>query len=80
METGVIGAYSITRTRMAFSIFYLTDSAGLPTIMPEASKENGYSTAGVYGYHQSSAGTASGYWSPDSVYQSGVLPASDYLK
>ena len=48
--------------------------------MPEASKENGYSTAGVYGYHQSSAGTASGYWSPDSVYEPGVLPASDYLK
>ena len=43
-------------------------------------KENGHSTAGVYGYHQSSAGTASGYWSPDSVYESGVLPASDYLK
>lgn len=43
-------------------------------------KEHGYSTAGVYGYNQSSTGTAIGYWSPDSVYESGVLPASDYLK
>ena len=43
-------------------------------------KENGYSAAGIYGFNQSSEGTASGYWSPDSVDEAGVLPASDYLK
>lgn len=26
------------------------------------------------------SGTSSGVWSPDSVYQAGVLPASDYIK
>lgn len=43
-------------------------------------RENGYSAAGIYGYNQSSAGTAGGYWSPDSVYEAGVISASDYLK
>ena len=39
-------------------------------------KESGFEEAAIFG---SGSGTASGLWSPDSVYQSGVRPASDHL-
>ncbi len=38
--------------------------------------ESGYEEAAIFG---SGSGTASGLWSPDSVYQSGVRPGSDHL-
>ena len=42
-------------------------------------KENGYHYAGIRATSLG-AGTASGVWSPDSVYQAGVLPESDYIR
>lgn len=33
----------------------------------------------IKGHFYSNGGYASGLWSPDSVYQNGVLPASDYI-
>ena len=42
-------------------------------------KENGYNHAGIRAT-SSGAGTAAGDWSPDSVPEAGVLPASDYIR
>lgn len=42
-------------------------------------KENGYNHAGIRAT-SSGAGTAAGVWSPDSVPEAGVLPASDYIR
>lgn len=42
-------------------------------------KENGFVYCAISA-NTSSNGSATGYWSPDSVYESGVLPASDYIK
>ncbi len=42
-------------------------------------RENGYSYAGVYA-RAYTAGSASGVWSPDSVYESGVISANNYIK
>lgn len=42
-------------------------------------KENGYNYAGVRATSLGT-GTAAGVWSPDSVYEAGVLPESDYIR
>lgn len=42
-------------------------------------KENGYHYAGIRATSLG-AGTAAGVWSPDSVPEAGVLPASDYIR
>lgn len=42
-------------------------------------KERGFPMCQIFAEPNLSGTTASGKWSPDSVYESGVLPATDYI-
>lgn len=42
-------------------------------------RENGYQYAGIRAVGHGK-GTATGVWSPDSVYEAGLIPESDYIK
>lgn len=54
-------------------------TSGIKRFMYNYVLENGFTYCAISA-NTSSNGSASGYWSPDSVYESGIRPASDYIK
>ena len=54
-------------------------SQGDRRLMYNYVRENGYTHAGVRAVGHGK-GTATGVWSPDSVYEPGLIPESDYIK
>lgn len=77
---GVYGGDSEACSYDCSNGYYYYFNQGYARFMYNKVYEWGYEMAAVYAVTTNNGTVASGLWSPDSVPQSGVLPASDYIQ